>query len=344
MKLHFRKVGLWLTCLLLTAILLPATAFAQESVDITRKDCTLSIQYPCSGISFQLYRVANISADGRFTLAGDFSKYSVSFMNLDSTGWRNLADTLNGYIARDGLKPVDTKTTNRDGRLTFFGRTPGLYLVTWDKHTSGGYTYTPQPFLVSLPGLGADGGWVYDVEAEPKYDKDKVPDNPPDEPGTVDRKVLKVWQDGGNEEHRPGSITVQLLRDGVVYDEVILSAANGWKYEWKDLDEGYMWQVVEKDVPDGYTVSVGRNGITFTVTNTLTPPSPDEPDYPDEPDHPDEPDEPDTPDLPDEPDGPDIPQTGQPWWPVPLLAGGGMGLFLAGWRKRRNSDCGETDE
>ena len=27
-----------------------------------------------------------------------------------------------------------------------------------------------------------------------------------------------------------------------------------------------------------------------------------------------------------------------------LLACGGMGLFLAGWLKRRKCDCGETDE
>lgn len=365
------KICVWLACMLLVAAMLPVTAFARERVDVNRMDCTLSIEYPCSDVQFRLYRVADISAAGKFTLVGDFVRYSVSFVDLDSTGWKNAAATLDGYIRRDDLPPADTQATDSTGKLTFSGLQTGLYLVTWDRHTTGGYTYTPQPILVSLPGLDADGNWTYEVSSEPKFDKDKVPDNPPDEPDTVDRKVLKIWKDGGSEE-RPSSVTVQLLWDGRVYDEVTLSAANNWKHEWTNLDADHTWQVVEKDVPEGYTVSVGREGITFTVTNTLTPPPPPDhpdepdnppdnpdvpdnppddpdvpdnpPDNPDTPDNPDEPDKPDNPDNPDEPDEPDIPQTGQLWWPVPLLACGGVGLFLVGWLRRRNGDCGGADE
>ena len=75
-----------------------------------------------------------------------------------------------------------------------------------------------------------------------------------------------------------------------------------------------------------------------------TPDQPDVPDTPDMPDTPDTPEQPDTPDTPDEPEQPDIPQTGQLWWLVPLLACGGMGLFLMGWLKRRNGGCGGTNE
>ena len=32
-----------------------------------------------------------------------------------------------------------------------------------------------------------------------------------------------------------------------------------------------------------------------------------------------------------------LPQTGQLWWPVPLLALGGMALFGLGWAQRRRS-------
>lgn len=350
MKLHFRKVGLWLTCLLLITALFPVTAFARESVDMSRTDCTLSIQYPCAGIPFRLYRVADISESGNFTLTGNFKESKVSFVDLDSTGWGDAAATLAGYAAANNLSPAKTQPTDSNGKLTFSDLQTGLYLVTWDKHTTGGYTYTPQPFLVSLPGLDTDGNWIYDVNATPKYERHKVPDNPPDEPDTVTLKVRKVWKDNGDTASRPSSVTVQLLKDGEVYTEVELNAANNWMHTWTGLDADHTWQVVEKNVPDGYTVSVGKNGNTFTVTNTLTPPPPppDEPDNPpDEPDDPDVPDHPDTPDTPDnpnKPDEPDIPQTGQLWWPVPLLACGGMGLFLAGWLKRRNSDCGETDE
>jgi len=357
MKLHFHKAGAWLACLLLLAALLPAAAYAQGTVDISRTDCTLTIAYPCQGVAFRLYRVADISASGKFTLSGDFKEYAVSLADLDSTGWKNLADTLDGYIKRDQLPPVDTQITDSNGRLTFAGKTPGLYLVAWDRHTADGYTYTPQPFLISLPGLDANNGWTYSVNATPKYDQEEVPDYPPDEPDTVKLRVLKIWADDGNEAGRPGSVTVQLLKNGAVCQEVTLSAGNNWKYEWTGLDADAAWQAVEKDVPNGYTVSVGREGITITVTNTLTPPVPLTPDNPDGPDNlpdnpggpdnpgvPDTPDTPDTPDKPDTPDEPGIPQTGQLWWPVPMLACGGIGLFLAGWLKRRNSDRDAADE
>lgn len=378
MKRLIHKAGAWLACLLLLTALLPATASARGSVDVSRTDCTLSIAYPCAGISFRLYRVADISALGTFTLSNGFEKYDVSLADLDSAGWKDLSETLDGYIKRDQLTPVDTQTTDSSGKLTFTAKTPGLYLVTWDQHTTDGYTYKPQPFLVSLPGLDQNDGWVYTVNAVPKFDKEKVPDNPdgPDDPDTVTRRVLKVWKDNGNAAgRRPTSVTVQLLKNGAVYEEVTLNSDNNWKYEWTGLSAGDAWQVVEKDVPDGYTVSVGREGITFTVTNTLTPlpptppdtpddpddpdvlDDPDTPDTPDDPDTPDTPDKPDTPHLPDDPDTPntpdvpsdgpdepDIPQTGQLWWPVSLLACGGMGLFLAGWLKRRNNDRGRTDE
>lgn len=45
----------------------------------------------------------------------------------------------------------------------------------------------------------------------------------------------------------------------------------------------------------------------------------------------------------DDPDVPlgDLPQTGQLWWPVPFLAGGGLFLMLVGLIRRRG---GEYDE
>lgn len=67
------------------------------------------------------------------------------------------------------------------------------------------------------------------------------------------------------------------------WKKATLSAANNWKHEWTNLEAGHNWQVVEKDVPDGYTGLVGKNGNIFTVTNTLTPsppPPPDELDIP----------------------------------------------------------------
>ena len=120
-----------------------------------------------------------------------------------------------------------------------------------------------------------------------------------------------------------------------------LNEKNGWRYLWTDLDADDDWRVVEKEVPDGYTVSIGREGITFVVTNTCQPENPpDQPDQPenppDEPENPpDRPDRPDQPNQPDQPGEPTIPQTGTFWWPVPILAFAGLLLFLLGWAQSR---------
>lgn len=94
---------------------------------------------------------------------------------------------------------------------------------------------------------------------------------------------------------------------------------------------------MEYETPEGYTVSVVREGITFVMTNTHTEEIPDEPtpggDVPPPPETniPDEP----TPQGPG-PGGPDLPQTGVLWWPVSLLACGGLFLFLIGWGIKRH--------
>lgn len=128
------------------------------------------------------------------------------------------------------------------------------------------------------------------------------------------RRVLKVWNDNGDAASRPKEIVVQLLRDGEVYETVTLNESNNWRWAWVDLSGQYRWWVTEQ-VPDGYTVEISQEGITFVVTNT--------------------PEIPDTPDEPEKPDEPHLPQTGQLWWPVPTLAMAGLFLIAAGLLRRR---------
>lgn len=94
--------------------------------------------------------------------------------------------------------------------------------------------------------------------------------------------VKKEWvlDNGGR---AVDSITVALMQNGKSYDEVTLSAYNGWKHTWTDLDDGYTWSVIETDVPDGFTSEVSRQGNTWTITNDDVPVRPAEPVDPDEP-------------------------------------------------------------
>ena len=179
-------------------------------------------------------------------------------------------------------------------------------------------------------------------------------DDPDDDPGDAPRPsytsltVNKVWvlDDGGE---APVSVTVELLRNNRVYEEVTLDEDNDWSHTWTRLDARYNWKVQEADVPDGFTAEVSHRGTIWTITNDdipedpETPPEePDEPDTPEDPDTPDEPDIPGTPDEPDVPDTPDtpdepntpneptLPQTGQNWRLVWILAITGAVLVLVG--------------
>ena len=96
---------------------------------------------------------------------------------------------------------------------------------------------------------------------------------------------------------------------------------------WSGLDDGCTWTVVEKEC-EGYTVRVEREGITFVMTNTYAAEIPDDP----------------TPEAPLPPDpakptpgGPTLPQTGQVWWPVPLLLMTGLLLLAVGLFRRRTT-------
>lgn len=320
MKMHriWKKIAVLLAALLLLPCF-SATAFAYEAVD-TGREASLTVYFgeggmDFPGVEFRLYRVADVAETGDLALTGDFAEYPVSLKNLDSSGWRALAQTLDAYAARDGLMPLKVIATDQSGQAVFEQLSVGLYLVTADCYERDGYIYTPEPFLICLPDE-KNGQWEYDVASACKFDSEYIPsDN-----NTVSRKVLKIWKDDGNEKKRPEEISVQLLRNGEVYDTVTLNDSNNWRYEWTNLDESFKWQVTEYKTPENYTVSVSREGITYVMTNTYQSERPGTPE---------------TPGKSGIPGNTRLPQTGMLWWPVPLLAFAGLLLFLIGWGKRR---------
>ena len=309
-----------LIAFLLAAVLLPlcfpVQSQAYGTID-TSREASLEVIFGkeetgFSGVGFQLYRVADVSEKGGFALTEDFSAYSISLEGLDSSGWRALAQTLDAYIARDGIKAVQAARTGKDGKVRFQALPVGLYLVSGGRFQQGDTMYTPEPFLFSLPTQDEETGqWTYNGEVSCKYESEDAGE-------TVERKVLKTWKNEENSRQRPEKITVQLLKDEKVYDTVTLSEENNWRYTWRGLDATARWRVMEYKTPTGYNVSVNQQGITFVMTNTWDSGG-------------------DTPGSPTPGGGTEkLPQTGMLWWPVPLLACGGLLLVLLGWRKRRD--------
>ena len=326
-----------LLCLVLAVSLLVPTALAAEGPDLTRSaSLTMSFQpdgIPARGVTFRAYRVAELDGCGNFLPLEPFKSWPVEITGADRTEWFDLAATLEVYVTMKKPAPSASAVTDSQGRAVFSGLEPGFYLVTGDPVEGDGVQYVPQPVMLCLP-VSHQGTWIYDVSANVKYDE--IPEGSGDELPQL--RVVKIWEDPEGEEH-PAEVTVQLLKDGQVWDTVILNQTNNWRHTWTGLDENARWQVAEPTVPDGYTVTVTREGDTFLVTNTCQ-----DIDIP--PDRPPlDPDDPEAPTKPTETDKPisdkeKLPQTGMLWWPVPMLAASGMGCFLVGWVKDRK----EQDE
>lgn len=261
MKMNKRLISICLS-LLLVFMLLPVSALAAGRIDLDQ-DVGLTITYqdhgtPLSGAVFNIYLVATVNAYGELETTEQFKIFNVDIPGKADDTWRALASTLEGYVLRDNIAATDSGKTDRNGQIAFptGGKrlTAGLYLVLGERHTQDGYRYDATPFMVMLPSLDKENNvWSYDVAVSPKFDRSKIPGSSGDD--TITRKVLKVWEDKGQEKDRPEEVIVQLLRDGKVFDTVTLNAANNWRYTWTALDNGYSWTVVEKET-DNYTVEV----------------------------------------------------------------------------------------
>lgn len=127
---------------------------------------------------------------------------------------------------------------------------------------------------------------------------------------TTSRSVKKLWEDKGNEDKRPKEITVELLKNGRLYDSAVLSESNDWRHKWDKLDrfdtdgEIITWSLRETPV-SGYKSSTELNGFTFVLTNKY--------------------------------DSPKIPTTGVPWQPAILLGSAGILLLLLGILLKKRS-------
>ncbi len=305
--------GLLLT--LLCALLLCAPVLAGQ-ID-PDKDCSLTVQckHEVEDVTFAIWRVARVTDDVRFIKVDPFKASGVRVNDFDE--WADIAETLAGYVESREIAPLETADTNKDGEAKFRDLETGLYLVMGDAYQVDDRTYQPVPFLVALPN-NSDGDWDYTLVTSPKP-SERLP-----EQDTITLEVLKIWRGDDSGVARPASVTIHLLKDGQLFDTVVLNQANNWEHLWTGLDPNALWRVSESEIPAGYTVLVERTGSRFVVINTYGS---------DEPDDPTPPPTPPTPPTP--PVEPQLPETGTLQWLTPLLLGAGALLFLLGLLRRR---------
>lgn len=297
------KITKFFALALCIALLLAAFSFPSlaESESIT-----LTVHYTdgktiISGASFSVYLIATADSGGEYKPIDSFKDYPVDFTAKTELDMYHLATTLEGFVIADRLPPIFKGTTNENGEFIFVTdskATPkGLYLIVGEKHVQGDFCYTSEAFAIYLPAIDDEGKTHYDVTVQAKFSA--IHKNSP----PTSRKVCKIWDDENAEDNRPDDIRVTLYKDGEIYETVTLSNENNWSHEWFNLDSKARWSIIENDEYENYTVVLTREGATYYFKNSYkeTPPPP-----------------------------PDLPQTGQLWWPVPLLLLLGVAFITVG--------------
>ena len=282
-----RKIGIIVFSLCLCLHLLPYQVMAASTSDavepiIPEKECSLTVSYCCgetafSGVEVELYRIAEVSADFKYTLVQPFKASGLILDGIQTASeWNVVRSTLEAHILANKISPEFTSVTNEDGQVSFESLKTGMYLAIVNQVEQDDLHYRFDSALIALPGLGPDGCWQYQISVNAKGEV--LPPVDPDE--EVELKVLKLWKGNEDRNDRPKSIEVEIFCDGNSYKTVILSEENHWAYSWSAKDDGSSWTVVERNVPQGYTMTVEERQSTFVLTNTWTPTSPDDPGKP----------------------------------------------------------------
>ena len=302
-----RRMGIMAFLLSLVLCSIPCFALATSATNVkeqidTGRECSLTLSYRGSGVaasekSVNLYQIAEVSANAKYTLTSSFASTGLILNGIQTNGeWNVVRSTAEAHIIADTLAPVRTAVTDGEGKVHFTGLKPGLYLASDVQIVRDDFTCLFDSALVALPGLQTDGFWQYHVSVTAK--PEVLPPIAPDE--VIQFKVLKLWKGDGGNADRPSRVEIEIFRDGISYEKKILSEENHWSYNWMAKDDGAKWEVVERNIPKGYTMTVDERKTTFVLTNTLTPDGPDGPQNP-----PKDPDDPQSP--PEDPDGPQNP-------------------------------------
>lgn len=209
-------------------------------------DCRIKFSYIKDGVEISLYKIAQSKG---MEPEGKFEGCKVS---IDENG---AAMALAAYAQINNIKADAVKSTNSSNTATFEGLSEGMYLITGDSFISGNKKYTLMPALVT----------VYEGENDitGKYETADITGD------SEDHKlaVMKVWSGSEGESE----VTVQLIENGNIYDEVKLNKENNWRHTWTGLNKTSDWTVAEKDVDDKYRVSIEKDGDVFIILNHYTP-------------------------------------------------------------------------
>lgn len=259
-----KKLIIYFCLIMLLCSMVVPTIVSAASIEI-ETPCSLTLNYAKESVGFQdleirIFRVADYLSNGSYNLTGEFAEYPVNIHGITSQKeWTDTACTLEVYIRADKVESTAVANTDSDGTVMFENLQTGLYLVAGADVKTQTEKFSFEPFFIFLPTPDNDGGYNYDLVANPKVGK-VTP--------ISSYTLMKLWKDTGSTASRPADVTVEIFKDDSIWDTVELNKSNNWSYKWETEDTEASWSVLEKDVPQGYTVKITEKGNNFTIINT----------------------------------------------------------------------------
>lgn len=277
-----RKIVSMIVCLMLILPMAVYPVFAENG------DMSITIDYkyeknPVKGVTFNVYKIADVNENMKFTVTDKYKDYPVSLKAKTTDEWMTLADTYRAYVVVKGYAPDAAGTTGADGKVKIKVPADGMYLVVGEKTTADGYTYVIRPSLVSVPDLDpadpTEQTRFYNVTVAPKSTRERNK-----QPGEVTHRIVqKIWVDEAEKPEHPEELLVSLYCDDKLYETVKLNEKNNWLHIWTNLPAGdengaaINWVISEQPVK-GYSLKIDMTQKNiFVITNTdssISPPGP----------------------------------------------------------------------
>ncbi|WP_026494941.1 Cna B-type domain-containing protein [Butyrivibrio sp. WCD3002] len=230
-----------------------------------------------AGVKAHVFKLASISKSGEFTVEAPFDGLGLNIEDMNSIStheqWDEITDKALKCVKENNVTPYAEATSGDDGFANLGTVETGLYYGYSDPVEIQGTRYIYYDVLASVPGpvmldeTGSnnwDGTWQnasYEVVVMPKREAIKLESDP------EEFKVYKQWVDNGFADKRPKSIKVKIYKDGELFDTVTLDSSNNWQFDWK-YEKGHKFTVEEEVDAANYTVSVTQNETSYVIVNT----------------------------------------------------------------------------
>lgn len=276
---------------------------------------------PIDNIKWNVFKIADFQNES-YVFSGEFSDCSEQINDSSTSQLQETASSLELYTKVNEIVPF-LSATSEEGNVSYKDVPCGMFLITGTPVTIEDTYYMPSPSIITIT---EDDCIKEELQVVPKFRVMPYSERIFD----FSCLIKTTWNDD-NSSARPTSIKVILMRNGKKYDTAVLSELNNWSHQWNYLSSEFEWSVIEETVPDNYTVTYketklnasnsSEHDIEFTINNTLvttesttattttattTTTSILK-------------------------NTKILPQTGQLWWPVPILSCCGLIIFGIGW-------------